>query len=133
MKSKGLIKTSSIIFCAIFSVCTLVSSTIQLMQNIVNDSNLHILLRAGISLIAVIIMQVFKYIRFVNMVFTIAAQYIISMALVFILVWITGFIEPLARSAYRDIFLNFTVVFVCVVIVILIIEKRKMKKCQQKL
>jgi hypothetical protein len=49
--------------------------------------------------------------------------YVISMGIVFSYVWILGFFEELHPNAYRDIFLNFTVITICVMIVITIKEK----------
>lgn len=121
------VKKSCSIFCVLFSVLTLVSSIIQLVQNIPSDSNLHILLRASITMMVVIIMQVFKHIRFKSMILSVVAQYTVSMGLVFIFVTVVGIFEPLHETAYRDIFFNFTAVFICVALVEIIIVKIKKK------
>lgn len=56
--------------------------------------------------------------------------YAISMGIVFFYVWLSGFIEPLHPDAYRDVFLNFTAVSICVMIVIFIKDKRKHNKSE---
>ncbi len=42
------------------------------------------------------------------------AFYVPLQLLAFLAVWSTKFIEPLSKSAYRDIFINYTGVFVVV-------------------
>nr|WP_288721197.1 DUF6608 family protein [uncultured Ligilactobacillus sp.] len=42
------------------------------------------------------------------------AFYVPMQLLSFLAVWSTKFIEPLSKSAYRDIFINYTGVFVVV-------------------
>jgi hypothetical protein len=54
--------------------------------------------------------------------------YTFSMGIVFLYVWLTGFIEPLHLNAYRDVFLNFTAVSICVMLVIFLRDKRMKHK-----
>ena len=51
--------------------------------------------------------------------------YIPTMALVFGFVWLNQFIEPLAASAYRDIFINYTGLFAMVSAIAVFRQKRK--------
>jgi hypothetical protein len=43
-----------------------------------------------------------------------AMIYIPTMGLTFVFVWLNHFIEPLAESAYKDIFINYTGLFILV-------------------
>lgn len=43
------------------------------------------------------------------------------------MVYILGYFAELAKTAYRDIFLNYTVVFVVVSAIIIIYQKKKSK------
>lgn len=58
--------------------------------------------------------------------------YIPTMGLAFGFVWLNQFIEPLAKSAYRDIFINYTSLFVIVSIVAIIRNSIKRKKGEDK-
>lgn len=54
--------------------------------------------------------------------------YIPTMGLTFVFVWLNQFIEPLAKSAYQDIFINYTGLFIIVSAIAIIrsyIRKRK--------
>ena len=102
----------------IYAVTTILSSSLQLMQGQPTDTNFHILNRAAIVLIAVITITLFDKVRLKNPVLSYLVPYALSMAVVFFYVWLTGFVEPLHPDAYRDIFLNFTAVAACVMLVI---------------
>ena len=114
-----------ILFSIFYSVTTVLSSSLQLYQGQLTDTNFHILNRAAVVLIAVITITLFDKIRFRNKVLSYIVPYAISMGVVFFYVWLTGFIETLHPNAYRDIFLNFTAISICVMIVIFIKNKRK--------
>lgn len=53
-----------------------------------------------------------------------------KMALAFGFIWLNQFIEPLAKSAYRDIFINYTSLYVLISIIALIKNGIKNKKNQ---
>ena len=112
------LKQGFILFSMIYAVTTILSSSLQLIQGQPTDTNFHILNRAAIVLIAVITIALFDKIRLKNPVLSYAVPYAISMGLVFFYVWLTGLVEPLHPNAYRDIFLNFTAVAACVMLVI---------------
>lgn len=112
------LKQGFILFGMIYSITTILSSSLQLLQAQPTDTNFHILNRAAIVFIAVITIMLFDKIRLKNPVLSYAVPYAISMGLVFFYVWLTGLVEPLHPNAYRDIFLNFTAVAACVMLVI---------------
>lgn len=112
------LKQGFILFSMIYSTTTILSSSLQLLQAQPTDTNFHILNRAAIVFIAVITIMLFDKIRLKNPVLSYAVPYAISMGLVFFYVWLTGLVEPLHPNAYRDIFLNFTAVAACVMLVI---------------
>lgn len=125
MKSKIVkgLKQGLVFFGIIYSLTTVLSSSLQLSQGQLTDTNFHILNRAAVVLIAVITIMLFDKIKPKNKVISYLIPYIISMGLVFIYVWLTGFVEPLHPNAYRDIFFNFTGVAVCVMIAIFIKDR----------
>lgn len=112
------IKKSSIYFCVIFTITTLVSSILQLYMGQVMDTNAHIIDRGVVILIAIITITLFNKIKLKSKMISFLISYSISMLIVFIYVWITGFWEELHPNAYRDIFLNFTTVSIVVAIAI---------------
>ncbi|QUH26177.1 DUF6608 family protein [Serpentinicella alkaliphila] len=122
------LKPGFILFCVIYAVTTLFSSALLLYQGQPTDTNLHILNRGAVILIAVITIILFEKIKLKSKVLSYFVPYAISMGIVFLYVWISGFIEPLHPDAYRDIFLNFTSVTICVIIVITIKDRLKEKR-----
>ena len=58
--------------------------------------------------------------------------YVPTLGLVFGFVWLNQFIEPLAKSAYRDMFINYTSLFVIVSMVAIIRNSIKRKKGEDK-
>lgn len=112
------IKKSSIYFCVIFTITTLVSSILQLYMGQVTDTNAHIIDRGVVILIAIITITLFNKIKLRSKMISYLISYSISMFIVFAYVWITGFWQELHPNAYRDIFLNFSAVSIVVAIAI---------------
>lgn len=54
--------------------------------------------------------------------------YMPSQLLAFVYVWFSGFREELAKTAYRDIWINFSILFILLCIVNTVINIHKMKK-----
>ena len=52
--------------------------------------------------------------------------------IVFVYVWLTGFIEPLHPDAYRDNFLNFTAISIFVMLVIFLKDNIKRRRNKNK-
>lgn len=121
-------KKPFIFFCIGFSLITLVSSIFQLAINQPTDTNLHIVNRAAITLIAVVILTLFDQIKLKNAIVSNIVSYVACMSLVFGYVGLTQFIEPLHPNAYRDIFFNFTLMYIVVAIIQLIKRKNQSKR-----
>jgi hypothetical protein len=114
------LKRGFLMFSVFYAVITIGSSSLQLYLGQPTDTNFHILNRAAVVLIAVITILLFDRIQLKNKVLSYFVPYSISMGIVFLYVWLTGFIEPLHPDAYRDIFLNFTAISIFVMFVILL-------------
>lgn len=108
------IKESAQIYCVVYTIATLISSGLQIFQGYSTDMNAHILYRGWVVLIGVLTLQMIRYIAFKNKIVSIALPYAVSMGLVFLSTWISGFFEELHPDAYRDIFLNYTIGFIVV-------------------
>ncbi|WP_291570300.1 DUF6608 family protein [Clostridium sp. UBA4548] len=130
MKSKIIkeLKGGFIFFSVIYTIITILSSSEQLFQGQVADTNFHILNRAVVTFIAVLTVKLFEKIKVKSAILSFLLPYAISMGVVFFYVWLTAFIEPLSRNAYRDVFFNFTAISICVALILTIKDKWKKKK-----
>ncbi|MBQ1354924.1 MAG: hypothetical protein IIY72_00405 [Solobacterium sp.] len=81
--------------------------------------------RAVIVLIGVAAYEMAIRLPVKNLLLRALLVYIPTMALVFGFVWLNQFIEPLAASAYRDIFINYTGLFAMVSAIAVFRQKRK--------
>lgn len=119
---KEILKTF-IAWCIIYSTTTILSSTWQLISGSETDTNAHILFRGLVIFIALIFLQAFRLLKISNTALAIIIHYCITMGLVFASVWCLGFFWELSKHAYRDIFMNYTGVYIIVTAIILVIDK----------
>ena len=116
------LKESMYIFSIIYTFVTILNSVLYLVQGYRDDpsGNWHELTRAGIVLIGVTAYELATKIPIKNLSIRSVVVYIPTMGLAFGFIWLNQFIEPLAKSAYRDIFINYTSLFVMVSIAAII-------------
>ena len=126
----GWLKESVCIYCVIYTLVTILNSALYLMQGVRDDpsGNWHELTRAVIVLIGVAAYEMAKCLPVKNLLLRAIVIYIPTMALTFLFTWLNQFIEPLAKSAYRDIFINYTSLFVIVSLIAVIRSRVKQKK-----
>lgn len=74
-----------------------------------------------------------RYIHIKNFVIKLVVVYVPTMLLAFLYVWFRGLTAELASSAYRDIFINYTLGFLIVSFMVFVIRKIVQKKKQSKL
>lgn len=122
------LKGGFVFFSVIYAIITIVSSSEQLFQGQVTDTNFHILNRAVVTFIAVLTIKLFEKIKVKSAILSFLLPYTISMGVVFFYVWLTAFIEPLSPNAYRDVFLNFTAISICVAVILTIKDRWQKKK-----
>lgn len=123
---------SVLIFSVLYTLITIFSSVLQLMQGQETDTNTHLLNRAKITAIGVITLQLILHLNFKWKPLNIILPYCISMGLVFLYVFYTSFFEELHPNAYRDIFLNYTVIFIVVTAAITLYTALKHRKNKNK-
>ena len=113
----------------IYTVATLINSIIYLAKGVYEDpsGNWHEIDRAVIVLVAVIAYALIRYIRVNSFLLKIVIVYVPTMLLVFLYVFLRGLTVELAKTAYRDIFINYTAGFVFVTIVVFVINKLRKK------
>lgn len=124
------LKESVLIYSVIYTVATILNSALYLMRGYRDDpsGNWHELTRAVIVLIGVLAYEMSKRLPVKNVFLRSFLVYLPTMALAFGFVWLNQFIEPLAKSAYRDIFINYTGLFLIVSAIAIIGHYRKQKK-----
>lgn len=110
------LKECTFLYCAIYTVVTIMNSILYLAQGYRDDpsGNWHELTRAVIVLIGVAAYEMAVRLPVKNLFLRALLVYVPTMGLAFIFVWLNQFIEPLAESAYRDIFINYTGLFIIV-------------------
>ncbi len=126
----GWLKESVFMYCVIYTIATLVNSVLYLINGTYSDpnGNWHEIDRALIVLIGVLAYKMATKLPIKNTLVRMIVTYIPTMSLTFFYIWLTGFREPLASSAYQDIFINYTGLFLIISVIAIVIEKGKSKK-----
>lgn len=127
MKREGKFINILLAISVLFTITTILSSSIQLFQGIDYDANAHILLRFVICIIAVSFFAVFKSIKIKSIYLKALVQYLLSMSLIFVLIYVLGFFLKLSETAYRDVFLNYTIPYIFIAGII-VFKKEKTSK-----
>ena len=102
------------VYSIIYTVITLLNSVLYLCNGIYEDpsGNWHELDRAIILLIGVAAFELCTNLPIKPLILRYVVAYIPSQLLAFIYVWFTSLREPLAKTAYQDIWINFTGLFI---------------------
>ena len=126
------LKESVFLYCVIYTIVTVVNSVLYLIQGYRDDpsGNWHELTRAVIVLIGVVAYEMAKRLPVKNILLRSILIYIPTMGLTFGFVWLNHFIEPLAKSAYRDIFINYTGLFIIVSVIAVIRSRIKKRRSE---
>ncbi len=75
--------------------------------------------------ILVTITTVFKNVKIKHIFLKALVQYVLSMGLIFVLIYILGFFLELSQTAYRDIFFNYTIPFIFIATIISFKKKKE--------
>ena len=120
------------IYAVLYTAITLLNSVLYLCSGIYEDpsGNWHELDRAIILLIGMTAFMLCTSLPVKPVILRYAIAYVPSQLLAFGYVWFTGFREPLAKTAYWDIWINFTSLFVlmCIANTVISVCKEKKKK-----
>lgn len=105
------LKQSVFLYSALYTVATIFNSVLYLLNGTYEDpnGNWHELDRAIIVFIITLAYTLIKNLKLKNYWLKVAVVYIPTLLLVFGYIWLTGLREPLASSAYKDIFINYTI------------------------
>jgi len=124
------LKDLALIYCALYTIATIINSIeyISMGKDADAAGNWHALDRAVVVLIVVLAYGLIRYLKIKNFFIKTAIVYVPTMALTFLFVWLRGFTDELASTAYRDIFINYTAGFIIVTVIafgINVIVKKK--------
>jgi hypothetical protein len=125
-----------LIYCGLYTFATILNSILYLAQGTYEDpnGNWHELDRAIIVLIGVLAFELCIHIKTKYRIMNAIIGYVPTLLLAFGYVWLAELREPLAKSAYRDIFINYTMMFLCVSVIynlIDIVRKKESKTGKQ--
>lgn len=114
----------------IYTVITLLNSVIYLCGGVYEDpsGNWHELDRAIILLIGFAAFTLCTSLPVKPILLRYVIAYVPSQLLAFGYIWFSGLREELAKTAYRDIWINFTGLFIVLCVVNTVISIRKRKK-----
>ena len=118
------------LYLEIYTAATLLNSIIYLSKGVFEDpsGNWHEIDRAVIVFIVVLAYALIRYVKIKNLFLKVLIVYIPTMLLVFLYVFLRGLTVELAKTAYRDIFINYTAGFVFVTIVVFVVKIVKKKR-----
>ena len=124
------LKECVFIYSLIYTITTVVNSIAYLIQGIKYDpsGNWHELTRALIVLIGIVAYELARHLPVKNLLLRAGIVYLVTLPFALLTVWSTQFVEPLAQSAYMDIFINYTGLFIVVTIITVIVQKIKTKQ-----
>lgn len=127
------LKKSIFLYCVLYTVATMFNSVLYLLNGYYEDpsGNWHELDRAIIVLIVVLAYTMIKKLKIKNYWLKAFIVYIPTLFLAFVYIWLVGFRDTLANSAYRDIFLNYTIGFMIVSVFGYITNILKNKKTEE--
>lgn len=132
MNKKKWIQMASV-YSVIYTAITLLSSVLYLSNGVYEDpsGNWHQLDRAIILLIGIAAFELCTNLPVKPLILRYVAAYVPSQLLAFAYVWFSGVREPLARTAYRDIWINFTCLFLLLCMVNTVVDICRKKRRQK--
>ena len=106
-----LLKQATFLYSGLYTIATIFNSVLYLLNGKYEDpnGNWHEIDRAIIVFIIVLAYILIKNLKLKNYWLKAIIIYIPTLLLVFGYIWLTGLREPLEKSAYRDIFINYTI------------------------
>lgn len=120
------------IYSVIYTAITLLNSVLYLANGIYEDpsGNWHELDRAMILLIGIAAFELCVNLPVKPFIFRYIIAYVPSQLSAFVYVWFVGLREELAKTAYRDIWINFTCLFLllCTINTLIGFRKERRKK-----
>ncbi len=126
------LKKALLLSCVVFTLLTIISSVLAIINGQDINTHIHLLLRLSITIIGVCSILIFNYFSKWPLIAVIPIHYATVMGFVLFLFFLSGFFIELHPHAYRDIFFNFTPIYIIIAIGVLVRERLIRKKTQVK-
>ena len=120
-------KNIVIAICVLFSLLTITSAGFSFLRGNYSDTGLHLLLRFLVTTISLGSLLIFKIFPEWSRARVHSIHYAATMGSIFLLVWLSGLFISLHPDAYRDIFLNYTVIYILITLIYFLGQKFRYK------
>lgn len=128
MRIKLSLKNVLILICIAYTILTVVSSSLGLLQGQSTDTHLHIIMRFVVTSLGILSILIFNLFPSWPLAAIYGLHYAVTMGAIFLLIRTSGYFIDLHPNAFRDIFLNFTAVYIPVSLVFMIRNRFKKGK-----
>lgn len=122
------IKNSLLLISVIYTLLTIISSIWSLAAGQGTDTHVHLLFRFIITSIGVGSVLLFQLLPHWRLSWVLLIHYSITMGVVLLFVWVNSLFIPLHPHAYRDIFLNFTSIYLLLAICFQVVSRIRSKR-----
>ena len=116
-------KNALMLICVVYTLLTITSSGYALLVGITTEAHFHLLARFAVTAIGIGSILMFNLLPRWPLWSMFALHYAATMGIILLLVWGSGFFVELHPHAYRDIFLNFTPIYLLIAAALLIRNK----------
>jgi len=107
-------KSALILICIAYTLLTLISSSHALLIGVTTESHFHLLARFAVTAIGIGSILIFNMLPRWPLWAMYVVHYAATMGIIMGLVWVSGYFIELHPQAYRDIFLNFTPIYLLI-------------------
>ena len=107
-------KNALILICIVYTLLTVTSSGYELIVGETTDTHVHLLSRFLVTSIGIGSILIFNLFPHWSLLGIFTLHYGVTMSSIFLLVWVSGFFIQLHPDAFRDIFLNFTAIYILI-------------------
>lgn len=118
-------KRTVLLICVVYTLLTLISSGYGLAAGRTMDTHAHILLRFVVTVLGIGSLHLFRLVPRWPLPGAVAFHYGATMGAIWLLVWISGRFLTLHPDACRDIFLNYSAIYLLASAGFLGIRKRR--------
>ncbi len=116
-------KSALMLVCIAYTLLTIISSSYALLSGTTTETHFHLLARFVVTAIGIGSILMFNMLPRWPLWAMFAIHYFATMGVIFGLVWVSGYFIELHPDAYRDIFLNFTPIYLLIAAGFLIRKK----------
>ncbi len=112
----------------LFTLLTLISSTLSLIMGNTHDTHAHILMRFSFVMIGSLATIMYLFFPLKHKILRYILPYVVAQGMVFLTLFLIGFLSPLHPDAYRDAFFNFTFVAIPIILSLIVFDVIKVRK-----